>query len=168
MRAMMMAAVSAAFALGSLTGAQALTSLPQPAPMKVAGTLTCNVAPGIGLGFASSRPATCIFDHIGAQGFSEQYQALFARVGLDVGFMGSQSVKFTVLTPDGAATPGQLAGSHLGASSEAAFIKASGVRAAFGTGATPVVLQQSSESSWVGLGFGSGDTTLDLSAPTAL
>ena len=167
MRNVLLSSAAVAFVFATVSGADALTRVPQPAAMQQAGTLTCNVAPGIGLGFGSSRPATCVFDHIGHDAFSESYTARFSRVGFDVGLMGSQSVKFSIFTPGGAATPGMLAGTHNGASSEASFVKAPGMQASFGA-ATRVEFQQASESGWVGLGLGTGDASLRLSAPTEM
>lgn len=135
------------------------------AEMKVAGTLTCQVSPGLGLGVASSRPGTCIFDHIGAQGFSETYDSRLARVGFDVGVMGSESFKLTVLTPNGDATPGMLVGSHRGQSSEVGLVKTEGLKVSFHNDRAPIEFRQSGESSWVGLNLGSGETSLTLDNP---
>ena len=155
--------------VGFATPAFAFTAKPalvDVAPkMEVAGTLTCQVAPGLGLGLGSSRPGTCIFDHIGAQGFSESYDSRLERVGFDIGIMGSQSIKLTVLTPNGDATPGMLAGSHRGRSSETSFVKADGLKVSFRSDRAPVAFEQSADSSWVGLNMGSGNTSLVLDNP---
>ena len=147
----------------------ALTGRPAPLAadpkMEVAGTLTCQVAPGLGLGIGSSRPGTCIFDHIGAQGFSESYDSRFERVGFDIGIMGTQSFKLTVLTPNGDATPGMLAGSNSGRSSETSLVKAEGLKVAFHSDRQPIAFEQSADGGWVGLSLGSGDTTLLLDNP---
>jgi len=157
--------LSLAFAgfLAASLSAEARTAAPvAPQPMKQAGTLTCTIQPGAGLVIASARAATCVFDHPGADYFSDNYEARLSRFGLDIGVMSGQSIKWAVMTPGGHAYPGMLSGSHIGSSSEAALGMGAGAQTNFSGAGNTVVLEQIGSTLGVGLGLSFGETRLDL------
>lgn len=155
----------AALILVSTAAAQnAPRTIPQ-LPLQEAGTLTCTFGAGIGLVLGSTRTATCIFDHPGPFFFSETYAARLSRVGIDLGVTSKQAIKWTVYTPGGQADPGLLGGVHVGASAEAAVIFGSGAQAIFASKkGAPIMLQQLSSTTPLGLAFGLGQISLDLVA----
>jgi hypothetical protein len=158
---MMYVALAGAMMAG-LSAADARTNTMAPMPMQQAGTLTCTIEPGIGLIIGSSRAASCTFDHPGARYFSESYSARLSRIGIDLGIMSKQSIKWSVFTPGGEAHPGMLSGIHSGSSSEAAIVAGPGAQIGFANDGGPIVLQQLSGTIETGLSLGLGQTTLEL------
>jgi len=135
--------------------------------MQQAGTLSCMVQSGVGMIVGSSRAATCTFDHPGENNFSETYNAKLSRVGIDVGLMPKQAMRWAIYTPGGVAQPGMLAGVHGGQSSEAAIGVGDGGKVAFRDGASPIVFQQMNAPMAIGVSFGLGEASLELSEPAA-
>lgn len=170
-------AAAAAMTIANFSAAQAAmraAPLPPERPasfetaMAQAGTLSCMVQQGFGMVVGSTRTATCIFDHPGADSYSETYEANLSRIGLDVGVMPKQAMRWAVYTPGGVAQPGMLTGSHPGASAEAAIGVGDGGKVAFqGDSGHHVVFQQMNAPMAIGVSFGFGQANLELSAPAA-
>ncbi len=173
MKNILFAAV-AALSIADISGVQAaMRPVPLPpvrpaeAQMQQAGTLSCMVQQGFGMLVGSSRTATCIFDHPGADSYSQTYEATLTRMGVDVGLMPKQAMRWAVYTPGGVAEPGLLAGAHTGASAEAAIGVGDGGKVAFQSNGRAIYLQQMNAPMAVGVSFGFGTANLDLAAPAA-
>lgn len=91
------------------------------------GTLTCDVAGGIGLILGSSKKVRCQFH--GPHGV-ELYSGVINKFGLDIGVTGHQVMNWVVFAP-GKVNPGSLSGTYVGASAEAT--------AAIGAGANVLI-----------------------------
>jgi len=161
-----------------LTGAEAamrVAPLPPMRPanlsaeqtMAQAGTLSCMVDQGLGYVVGSSRSATCVFDHPGANSFSESYEAKLSRVGVDVGVMPKQAMRWAIYTPGGVAEQGMLTGAHPGSSTEAAIGVGDGGRVAFRQNGRDIVFQQMQAPMAIGVSFSVGQANLELMAPKA-
>jgi hypothetical protein len=167
-------ATVAALTFANIAGAQAAMRVvplpperPAEATMQQAGTLSCMVQQGFGMIVGSNRTATCIFDHPGADSYSQTYEATLSRVGLDVGMMPKQAMRWAVYTPGGIAAPGMLAGKHPGMSTEAAIGVGDGGKVAFQGGDSPILFQQMNAPMAIGVSFGLGQANLELAAPSA-
>ena len=127
-----------------------------------AGTLTCNLDPGVGLVLGSVRAATCEYDHIDRRGrlVRESYTGTLNRAGIDLGITSQQTLSWTVMTPGGRNHRGMLLGAFEGASSDLTVVVGAGTRSLLNE--QGIALQPVSSSGQVGLGIGFGATALEL------
>ena len=133
-----------------------------PAAARIrAGTLTCDVAPGIGFIIGSRRQVFCNFMP-DLPGPPQAYEGLFTRVGLDIGVTGGGVMVWLVFTGTSNPGPGFLAGEYVGASGEATFAAGLGANVLIGGSNQTVALQPVSVSGQVGLNLaiGIGDLML--------
>jgi hypothetical protein len=135
--------------------------------LQQAGTLTCMLQPGLGFVVGSNRTATCIFDHPGDKSYSQTYEADLTRVGIDVGLMPKQAMRWAVLTPGGIAEPGMLTGAHPGSSAEGAVGIGDGAKVEIEDGNSSIVFQQMNAPMTYGVSFSLGRANLELKAPSA-
>jgi hypothetical protein len=136
------------------------------APLQQAGTLTCMLQSGVGYFVGSSRTATCIFDHPGEKSYSQTYEAKLSRIGVDVGVMPKQAMRWAVMTPGGVAEPGMLTGAHAGNSAEAAIAVGDGAKVALKDDNRTIVFQQMNAPMTFGVSFSLGEANLELAAPS--
>ncbi|MDO8360260.1 MAG: DUF992 domain-containing protein [Devosia sp.] len=82
------------------------------------GVLTCDVEPGFGLIFGSSKDLSCEFTRKGHS--TESYAGSIKKLGIDVGYTAKGKIAWLVFaaTKD-AVTKHALAGTYVGASTEA-------------------------------------------------
>src|SRR5882757_7325531 len=80
------------------------------------GSLTCNVAGGIGFVFGSSKDMSCLFNR--TDGIAERYAGTINRYGVDIGFTKEAQMVWLVFAP-GSLAPGALAGNYAGATASA-------------------------------------------------
>lgn len=84
-------------------------------PKERLGTLSCEVAGGIGLVIGSNRTVDCTFKQ--RTGKSERYTGNIGRVGLDIGVTGKRYMSWIVVnTAPTRVGDGVLAGTYVGAS----------------------------------------------------
>ena len=152
------ALVVAAFA----SQAEARTS--QMSGMRSAGTLTCNVEPGVGLVFGSVRHVECSHAYRTRKGriVRESYAGDMKRVGLDLGVTSAQTMSWTVKTAGFRPHRGMLTGAMVGTSSDGSIMVGTGTYAAFGTNRAGIALQPAGTSGQIGFGFGFGETEMEL------
>src|ERR1044072_5955375 len=91
----------------------ATTASPQPGNRGGfnVGSLTCNVAGGVGFVFGSSRTLNCLFSR--TDGTAERYEGTIRRYGVDVGFTRDSTIVWMVFAP-GSIAPGALGGQYAG------------------------------------------------------
>lgn len=160
----------AALAITAALLAPAAEAAPQDAAPVPAGSLTCQVDPGLGFVIGSSRRVDCTFEHLDRQGrtVGESYIGLMRRAGFDIGVSGPQTVTWLVSTADGRIRAGMLEGAFNGASAEATFLVGPGMRALFGETGDRVVLEPVPEAAQFGLNLAAGSAGLQLvQVPTA-
>ena len=105
-------AIAAVAAVGFAGSAQA------DSRVKV-GVLTCDVEPGIGYVIGSSKDLTCWFKPSGG-GKTERYDGSIKKLGFDVGFTAKTKIAWLVFAATkNAAKKHALAGTYVGASTEA-------------------------------------------------
>lgn len=123
-----------------------------------AGTLTCDVAGGVGLVVASSKAVTCRFTDI--DGNSELYAGDIHKFGVDIGVTSGARVVWAVFEP--AIERGSLAGSYSGVSAEATALVGLGANVLVGGGNGGVTLQPLSVQGQTGLNVAAGIGNLSI------
>ena len=80
------------------------------------GSLSCNVAGGVGFVFGSSKELSCLFTR--TDGVAERYTGTIEKYGVDIGFTKEAQMVWPVLAP-GSIARGALAGGYAGATASA-------------------------------------------------
>lgn len=124
------------------------------------GTLSCDVAGGIGFIIGSSKSMECQFR--GTSGI-EYYSGVINKFGLDIGVTGSQVMSWVVFAP-GSVAPGSLAGTYVGATAEATAAVGAGANVLIGGFNRSITLQPVSISGQTGLNVAAGVAELVLRA----
>lgn len=122
------------------------------------GTLSCNVAPGIGFIIGSSKSMECQFS--GDSGI-ELYSGVINKFGLDIGITGNQVLNWVVFAP-GSIAPGALEGTYVGATAEATAAIGAGANVLVGGFNDSFTLQPVSLSTQTGLNIAAGVAELVL------
>lgn len=134
---------------------------PNPAHVRV-GTLRCDVAPGTGFIFGSTRDVNCVFTP--AQGRAERYTGNIKRYGVDVGFTGSAVMLWGVLASTRDVARGALAGEYGGVSAGATVGVGANANVLVGGGNRGIQLQPLSIEGNTGLNIALGVADLTLAA----
>ncbi|RAI43772.1 DUF992 domain-containing protein [Rhodoplanes roseus] len=124
------------------------------------GTLTCNLAPSVGLIVGSRQRMTCTFSK--ANGFRESYRGTVTRIGLDVGFTAGGRMVWGVWSKTQGPRRRALAGTYVGASADIAFGLGVGANALIGGNNRSIALQPVSVSGQVGVNLALGVAGLRL------
>jgi hypothetical protein len=125
------------------------------------GSLTCNVAGGMGFVFGSSKDISCLFNR--ANGTAERYTGTIKKFGVDIGFTKESQIIWLVTAP-GNVGPGALAGSYAGATAGATVGVGAAANVLIGGSSKQVTLQPVSVEGAVGLNIAAGIGELDLKA----
>jgi hypothetical protein len=125
-----------------------------------AGTLSCSVASGWGFILGSSRELRCTYAPV--SGPPEHYAGAINKFGVDIGYMQSAVILWTVLAPSATLGPGALAGNYVGATGSAAVGVGVGANVLVGGSNNTVSLQPVSISGGVGLNVAGGIAEVSL------
>ena len=153
----LIALVVVAFAAAFLSPAVAQ----QPQGTSV-GTLTCKMAPSIGLIFGSRQRMACRFTPNGS-GPPEAYVGVMGTIGLDVGITAGGVMAWGVLAPTAGPKRGALAGTYVGASGAIGVGVGVGANLLFGGTGRSIALQPLSVEGSVGINLSLGVSSLTLS-----
>jgi len=123
------------------------------------GSLSCNVAGGVGFVFGSSRTLNCLFTR--TNGVGERYEGTIRRYGVDVGFTRESTVVWLVFAP-GSIAPGALAGEYGGATAQGTVGVGVGANVLLGGSNNQITLQPVSVEGSVGLNAAAGVAALSL------
>jgi hypothetical protein len=123
------------------------------------GSLTCNVAGGIGFVFGSSKDLSCLFTR--TNGTAEKYTGSIKKFGIDVGFTKEAQMVWLVLAP-GNVAPGALAGSYGGATASGTVGVGAGANVLVGGSNKQVTLQPVSVEGSIGLNAAAGIGVVEL------
>lgn len=158
MRLSAVAAASAALmALGFGITAQAQTS---KSGANV-GSLTCNVAGGVGFVFGSSKALDCLFTK--SNGVAERYTGTVKKFGVDIGFTKEAHIVWLVFAP-GQVEKGALTGDYAGATAAVAAGVGLGANVLIGGSKKQITLQPVSVEGSVGINVAAGLAEVALSA----
>ena len=123
------------------------------------GSLTCNVAGGIGFVFGSSKDLSCLFTR--TDGIAERYTGSIKKFGVDVGFTKEAQMVWLVFAP-GSIARGALAGNYAGATASATVGVGAGANVLIGGSSQQVTLQPVSVEGSVGLNVAAGIGAVEL------
>lgn len=169
-RSMSRALGSALLAAG-LAAAASAPAAAQVAKVQV-GVLVCNVAPAIGFVLGSVRDLTCVLQSRAAEPFAVlgSYKGTIARFGLDLGVTTSGQLGWAVFAPTSSVAAGDLSGTYVGASADAAIGIGGGANVLLGGSSQTIALQPLSVAGITGLSVAAGiaDLTLTPIAPPAV
>lgn len=126
-----------------------------------AGSLTCNVAGGMGFVFGSSKDMNCLFTR--TDGKAERYVGAINKYGVDIGFTKEAQMVWLVFAP-GAVAPGALAGSYGGATASGTVGVGVGANVLLGGSNKQITLQPVSVEGSVGLNIAAGVAAVELKA----
>ena len=123
------------------------------------GTLTCNVAGGMGFVFGSSKELSCLFTR--TDGIGERYTGTIKKFGVDIGFTKEAQMVWLVFAP-GTIARGALTGSYDGATASATVGVGANANVSVGGGSGQVTLQPVSVEGSVGLNVAAGVGEIEL------
>jgi hypothetical protein len=149
-----LAAAALIAALVSPSAAQA------PQGVKV-GTLTCKLAPSIGLIFGSQQRMSCVFQPDGGYP-PERYAGVLGRIGLDIGISAGGVMAWAVYAQSAGPLHGALAGTYGGASGAIGVGVGVGANVLFGGSGSTISLQPISLQGTVSLNLALGVAALTL------
>lgn len=127
------------------------------------GTLSCNVAGGVGLIIGSSKGMKCVFSPAGG-GPSEGYSGSIDKLGVDIGFTNKSRIIWTVFAASSDVPRGALAGRYGGATAEATVGVGIGANALVGGLSNSFTLQPLSIQGQTGLNVAGGLARMTLRA----
>lgn len=151
MALMGLATVAAVLPFGSQADAQARTRI---------GTLSCDVAPGVGFILGSRKAVDCVYRSAGGR-YHEHYVGSIGRFGIDIGFTDGGRLGWAVFAPSRPG-PGALAGTYVGAGTEVTVIGGVGANVLVGGFERSVTLQPLSFSAQTGANVAVAVSSLDL------
>ena len=133
----------------------------QNPPTTSAGTLTCQMAPSIGLIFGSRQRMACRFAPNGPFP-PEAYVGVMGTIGLDIGITAGGVLAWGVLAPTAGPMRGKLAGTYVGASGAVGVGVGVGANLLFGGSNRSIALQPLSVEGSVGINLSLGVSSLTL------
>jgi len=165
LRSVLAAASAATLLVGIATHAYSQTP-PTPGTPPAAnaggvnvGSLTCNVAGGIGFVFGSSKDLSCLFTR--TDGIAEKYTGAIKKFGIDVGFTKEAQMVWLVFAP-GNIAPGAVAGSYAGATLSGTVGVGVGANVLVGGSNKQITLQPVSVEGSIGLNAAGGIGVVEL------
>ena len=133
----------------------------QSPPGTSVGTLTCRMAPSIGLLFGSQQRMACRFQPSGP--FPPQaYVGVMNTIGLDIGITAGGALAWGVFAPTAGPLNGGLAGTYVGASGAIGVGVGVGANLLFGGTGRSIALQPLSVEGSVGINLSLGVSSLTL------
>jgi hypothetical protein len=151
-------------AIGALGLAAGVLALPAPARAQSsgvqAGVLTCNVSSGFGFIFGSSRALNCTYSP--GPGAAEHYSGTISKFGVDVDYVQSAVIVWTVVAPTAHLAPGSLAGNFVGATAGATVGVGLGANVLVGGSGNSIALQPVSIEGNTGLNVAAGIGAITL------
>lgn len=122
------------------------------------GVLTCNIEGGAGYLIGSTRYGECVFNQ---NGKTQHYDAVFSRLGIDVGVTGNKTLVWAVFGV-GEDTPKTLKGNYTGVNVEGSLVVGIGANALIGGLENGIVLNPISVSGHTGINIAGGVANLRL------
>jgi len=126
------------------------------------GTLTCDVAPGVGLILGSRKAVDCVYTS-SSRRYRERYTGSVGRLGIDIGFTGGGKLAWAVFAPSRRG-PGALAGTYVGAGAEATVGAGLGANVLVGGSDRSVALQPLSIGVQTGANVALAASSLELTS----
>jgi hypothetical protein len=126
------------------------------------GALKCNEASGWGFVFGSSRDLKCVFSPAEKEGKALRFTGKIKKYGVDLGYKEQAVILWGVLATSEKVTPGELAGTYVGATAEAAWAGGLGANVLVGGSKKGFALQPLSVEGYAGLNLAAGVVEIEL------
>jgi len=146
-------------ALGLAAGALSLNNPAQAQSVQV-GVLTCNVSSGFGFIIGSSRAVDCTFSS--PNGPPQHYVGSITKVGVDIGYLQSGVMVWSVVAPTVNFAPGSLSGSYGGVTASATVGIGAGANVLVGGSGNSIALQPVSVEGTTGLNIPAGVAAMTM------
>jgi hypothetical protein len=165
LRSVLAAAGAATLLVGAATSAFSQTPATPGTPQATGrsganvGSLTCNVAGGMGFVFGSSKDLSCLFTR--TDGIAERYTGSIKKYGIDIGFTKEAQMVWLVFAP-GSIAPGALSGDYGGATASATVGVGAGANVLLGGSSKQITLQPVSVEGSKGLNVAAGIGAVEL------
>lgn len=164
MKKLVLATAIATLAIAPLASAETKHSskrATETAQKERVGTLSCEIAGGVGLVVGSSKAVSCEFRQ--RSGRTERYTGTIGKLGLDIGVTGKTYMSWIVLnTAASRVGDGALSGDYVGASAGASVGVGVGANALIGGNAKNFALQPISAEVGTGVNVAAGVSHLKL------
>lgn len=133
----------AALAFASLAAAAAATPAAAQSTKVQAGFLVCNVAPSVGFVLGSIREMTCELRSAQVQPYAvkARYKGTVSRFGVDIGVSTGGTLGWAVFAPTANVVPGDISGTYVGVSADAAWAIGGGANVLLGGSNSTIALQ---------------------------
>lgn len=163
MRARFAVAGLAAAVAAGLCGPAAAQS---PSAKVQVGVLACNVAPSVGFILGSIRELTCELRSAKDQPYQVKgaYKGTVARFGIDIGVIATNQLAWAVFAPTVSVNPGDIAGTYVGVSADAAWAIGGGANVLLGGSSNSIALQPLSVEGMTGADIAAGVADMKLVA----
>jgi hypothetical protein len=126
------------------------------------GALTCNEASGWGLVFGSSKSLKCVFSPAEKGGKALRFTGTIKKYGVDIGYQGHAVLLWGVLSTSEKVTPGEMAGTYVGATAEAAWAAGAGANVLVGGSKKGFALQPIAVEGLAGANVAAGVVEVEL------
>ena len=113
------------------------------------GVLTCNISGGLGFVIGSSRAVDCTFSS--PSGPPQHYVGSINKIGIDIGYLQSAVMVWSVVAPTVNFGPGSLSGSYGGVTASATVGIGAGANVLVGGSGNSIALQPVSVEGTTGL-----------------
>lgn len=128
------------------------------------GTLTCDVAGGVGYVLGSAKEVDCVFQSSVGSRRAENYAGTIRKLGVDLGFTTHQRLVWAVFAPTAGYHRGSLGGLYEGATLEATVGAGVGGNILVGGTSRSIHLQLLSLTGQIGLNVAATGTSMTLTA----
>ncbi|MFG1359479.1 DUF992 domain-containing protein [Xanthobacter pseudotagetidis] len=129
-------------ALAFVSVAAATPAAAQSAKVQ-AGVLVCSVAPSVGFVLGSIREMSCELRTAQVQPYNllARYKGTVSRFGIDIGVSTGGTLGWAVFAPTASIAPGNISGSYVGVSADAAWAIGGGANVLLGGSNSTIALQ---------------------------
>ncbi|MFG3593510.1 DUF992 domain-containing protein [Bradyrhizobium sp. RDI18] len=124
------------------------------------GTLTCNIAPGVGLVVGGQRQLSCIYASSRGRG-REAYEGTVSTLGLDIGATTGGQLAWTIFAPT-TLRRAALAGTYTGATAGGTVGAGASANVLVGGSDRTVMMQPLSVQGQTGVNIAAGVSTMEL------
>jgi len=126
------------------------------------GTLRCHEASGWGFVFGSSHDLKCVFSGLAKGEKPVRFTGKIKKFGVDIGYQSNAVILWAVASTSEKVTPGDLAGTYVGVTAEAAWAVGLGANVLVGGSKKGFALQPLSVEGLTGANVAAGVVEVEL------
>ncbi len=126
------------------------------------GALTCNEASGWGLVFGSSHDLKCVFTGLEKGEKPIKFTGKIKKFGVDIGYQSNGVILWAVASTSEKVTPGEMAGTYVGATADVAWAAGLGANVLAGGSKKGFALQPVSVEGLTGANVAAGVAEVEL------